>query len=287
MKKWALAIFLFLVTALQADQLFLKNGQVIEGQITAQSRTSVTIKTAGGNLTIQKAQIRRIVFGAVKDPDEEKRKKEAEERLKKLKEEREKRQKEREDGDREKDELEKKREEERQKEAQTEETPEPEEITLTGALVRSAIIPGWGQVYQGRGAMGGLYITSYVALLGTTGAQYARYSWLKEIYQKQNRRNLVWSPLGIDMLGGGLGLTADTFGSSNLNALGLHYQWQTISTRQKMEATAYRTNLAASALAAFYVWNLTDVVLFSGSDDAAFGILPLDDGLGFALTARF
>ncbi|MBE7437010.1 MAG: hypothetical protein HS115_01050 [Spirochaetales bacterium] len=286
MKKRALLIFLVLATALRADQLFLKNGQTIEGQITAQSRTSVTIKTAGGNMTIQKAQIRRIVFGAVKDPDEEKRKKEAEERLKKLKEEREKRQKEREDGDREKDELEKKREEERQKEL-TQETPEPEEITLTGAIVRSAILPGWGQVYQGRGAMGGLYITSYVALLGTTGAQFARYSWLKDIYKKQNRRNFMWSPLGIDMLGGGLGLTAETFGSNNLNTLGLHYQWQTISTRQKMEATAHRTNLAASALAAFYVWNLTDVVLFSGGTDAALGILPYDDGLGFALTARF
>lgn len=70
-------------TELLADQIILKNGQVINGKVRRQSRTSIWIQTQSGQRQISKKQIRRLRFGDVQprpDPAEAKRKAEQERR---------------------------------------------------------------------------------------------------------------------------------------------------------------------------------------------------------------
>ncbi len=58
-----LVLILCLSGPIFADTVILKNGQVIIGQITAQTRTDVQILTNGQTITLQKEAIRRIQFG--------------------------------------------------------------------------------------------------------------------------------------------------------------------------------------------------------------------------------
>lgn len=79
-----LSLYIMLQSAgsLQAETILLKNGQIITGQIVAQSRTDVQINVNGQVITIQKDQIRRIQYG--NDPaaaEAERRRQEEAERL--------------------------------------------------------------------------------------------------------------------------------------------------------------------------------------------------------------
>lgn len=57
-----LLAMLLAATALSAETIVLKNGQILSGKIVGQSRTSITLQTPGGRRTIQKSQIRRIDY---------------------------------------------------------------------------------------------------------------------------------------------------------------------------------------------------------------------------------
>ncbi|MCB1302767.1 MAG: hypothetical protein KDK37_00725 [Leptospiraceae bacterium] len=64
--------------ALLADQIILRNGQVITGHIINQNQNAVVIRTRNGVQNISKAQITRVLYGDFPDPEEERRKQEEE-----------------------------------------------------------------------------------------------------------------------------------------------------------------------------------------------------------------
>ncbi|HNE24036.1 MAG TPA: hypothetical protein PLG78_12755, partial [Leptospiraceae bacterium] len=62
MRVFALVCFL-VAGSLCAETLLLKSGARVEGTIISQNRTTVTIRTAGGDQTFRKDAIRRIQYG--------------------------------------------------------------------------------------------------------------------------------------------------------------------------------------------------------------------------------
>jgi hypothetical protein len=65
---------------LRADRIFLRSGEVVNGQIINQSQATVTVRTRDGVRTYAKGQIARIQYGNFPDPEEERRKEEERER---------------------------------------------------------------------------------------------------------------------------------------------------------------------------------------------------------------
>jgi hypothetical protein len=60
--RLTLAALFFSGSALLAETIYLRDGRVLTGRITNQSRTDITLATPQGVLTIQKDQIRRIQY---------------------------------------------------------------------------------------------------------------------------------------------------------------------------------------------------------------------------------
>jgi len=189
---WLLPFFLF------AETIVLRKGGTVTGKIITQSRKTVRISTSTGTRSIAKSDIKRIIYGPSKDElkkrkeAEARRKKAREERKKKLKELREKRKKEREELEKKKDdEKERKRlnelrrlQEEQLKKEKERKSLEPEEPSLAVAVGYSMLLPGAGQLYQGRGAAGGSYMGGFFTLaLGAAAAIYD-YRWSRTQYKK-------------------------------------------------------------------------------------------------------
>ncbi len=134
--------------SLLADTIFLKNGQEVEGEIIGISRNFFRIRTANGVQRINKKDLASVSI----NPRRLAALKAAEERRI-----------ERERREAEKRELDKKRraEEERERLAKR----EPVVVGPLNRLWRSALLPGWGQLYWGSDLAGWLFMGSFGALL--------------------------------------------------------------------------------------------------------------------------
>lgn len=345
-KRPHILIFLLalLVTAggLQAEVVILKNGRQISGRIVGQSRSVVKIATGAGTQTIAKGSVRRIIYGATdeeKKQDEERRKKQ-QELLKKQQEEFLKKQQElikqqqeellKQQQEEQKRLLEQQRRQiEAQRRAERAQTTEDEAPTLGGALWRSALLPGWGQAYQGRSAVGFAYMGAFAALAGGTGAAYQDYWIHRRQYQRASDAFLYTSTLVLDEANLSLPTGGSTVENLSLYALGrasgtahgveryiargdalttslFFYEFRnstldqadreklfmldTLATsarsRTNMQRAAYNLNAAATALGAFYVWNLVDVVAFS-PDGGFMSFTALPGQYGFVYGTRF
>ncbi|HMX58347.1 MAG TPA: hypothetical protein PKE49_17605, partial [Leptospiraceae bacterium] len=73
-------ILLFPATALFSETILMQNGTYVRGNIIAQDRTSVTIDTATGRLSLQKATIKRIMYDDAKFDAEQKAREEGQRR---------------------------------------------------------------------------------------------------------------------------------------------------------------------------------------------------------------
>lgn len=261
---------------LLADTVLLRNGQRIEGKIVGQSRTTVRIATAGGTRSIPKDKVRRIVYGGndkAKEEQERKRK-EREERLQKL---REKRQKELEEKQK-ADEEARKNEEEREaleaaRRAERErlalEAAASEEVTLTGAVVRSALLPGLGQLYQGRTGAGAAYLSAFFLLGAGTGAAIAHHEHTRSGYLAAAEEALIYTPFFFDLVAPVSPINSSTLSRHDFTTFGLYHQSRVAAARAEMVEAGQVADMARTALLAFYLWNLTDVFLFHPDDGSS------------------
>mgnify|MGYP001795939595 CR=1 FL=1 len=278
-----LFILFFFPVALLADTVILRNGQRVTGKIVNQTRTTVVVRQANGRTrTIQKSNIRRITFGDAPAPDrakqeEARRKREEEARQKKEEEERLKRE----------EEQRKAEEEAAQREAAEEaarkaaEERERAERTTFGAFWRSALLPGWGQVYQGRN-IGWFYGGAFVA----TGAGILRYDQIyrsnRSAYEETANLFFLTSPAVFSAAGFSISSTLQFY------PLGFTLADATTRARVRAENAARWSNYLRSLLIGVYVWNLADVIIFAPSDEEKISIGPVGyDSFGMKFSANF
>ncbi|MCE9597978.1 MAG: hypothetical protein K8S54_08420 [Spirochaetia bacterium] len=230
----------FLTSSLFADKIILKSGAVIEGEVFHQ--TSLLIRVRSGTVvqTINKADIKRIIFEEARKPtEEEKLRAEAREHARLADEARAAR--------------EAKLAEEARKRKEAEEkarnAEKPREITHAGAIWRSALIPGWGQYYTGRkrAALGfgaAFGFSAGLKLYTVAGATHARKDYLTSVNQLLIATVII----------GGPGRTL-----SGLEYVRLDERQNAIRRmNRKTNQDVYATGLLALA----YAGNIIDVVLY-------------------------
>lgn len=249
-----------LTGSVNAEVVILKNGQQISGQIVGQSRSAVQVRTAGGTQTIDKGAVRRIVYGATleeKKQDEDRRKKQEvlqkkqqEELLKQQQELIKKQQdeflkKQEEDQKRLLDDAARAEAERRAAAARAAAAAEPEDdsITLSGALWRSAVLPGWGQAYQGRTGAAIGFAAAAVGLAGATGGAYQDYWIQRANYRRAADAFLYTSPFMLDQVS----QTLPTGGSTTEN-LSLYMLGQASGTQFGVEKYIARGDAAVTGM---------------------------------------
>ncbi len=280
MSRLVSVILLFSVPAsLLAETVFLRSGQYINGELTAQSKDTVTLRTANGEQVILKSRIKRILYNTT-TPDEKKKLEEE------AKAEEQKREKERVERERIAD---AKRKEEADKRAQAEADRRRDEAaakktggggslfrgllseaTLAGVW-RSAVIPGWGQYHQGRQDRAKIYAGAALGTFVLTYYYYQDYNKKHKTYAGEADTLLAVTLAAPDSVFAG----AAAYGYSN-----------TLKARKEMEKSGNRTNQLFMGLVLFWAWNIADAVIFRPSDNTAVFVMPTDQ-LNVGVLTRF
>lgn len=323
--RLTLAIFLLGGSALLAETVYLRDGRVLTGRITNQSRTDITLATPQGVVTIQKDQIRRIQYDnpqqdAAKAEEarrqeelrREQERKLQEERLKeyqrqqelqrqqnekRLEEERKQREaldeKKRAEEEKKRLELEKQNKADPQKTTDEAKRREEERLkefeeqrrllgpTWYGALARNLVLPGWGEVYQGRKTRGLAIGSSFAALTAFTLYEGERYRKNHLNYADTTQGFLMGTPF----------VMRNAFNISLSDAQGISWlvlgSQQTQRSRERMQLHADRLTYARSALLGLYVFAIADVVLFKPQANTQVGLGSSGEDLHVAFSARF
>ncbi|MCE9597003.1 MAG: hypothetical protein K8S54_03460 [Spirochaetia bacterium] len=300
------ALFLLWAGALMAENVYLRDGRVVSGRISNQTRTDITIETAQGTIKISKDQIRRIQYDTQGDDKakEEARKAEEARRLEEYKRQQEEQRRLQEERKRQEDakrlesdkknqdeakrladqkklDDEKKREEERKRREAEASRVKQSGPFWYGAFVRSMVLPGWGQYYQGR--------KSSAFLNGGLTLGLGIYSLYEEGHYRRNRNN--YASTSSTFLLGTPFVARNYFNVSQTD--GQAYFWffkgygQTSAARVRMEVHAQRLRFARTGFLAAYAWNLVDVVLFNPSSTSKVGLGAGVDGYKLAFTSSF
>ena len=226
----------FVVTPLSAEVLFMRDGSRISGRIVSQTRDEIIIRTDSGTRRVEKRNVTRVVYNSdvarllENDPNAfvDPRANEAidagalrdylavgEARLSDLA-------------------------------AAVVGSPErrepsPESLRLA-ALMRSAVFPGWGQIYQGRTKRGVVVAGGFAALAGGTAYLVSAYNSRYTLYEAAAARSLTAYALA---------------GTPALLLLP-----EVDGARARADRAAGLIDYGAGALAAFWLWNLFDVYLY-------------------------
>lgn len=148
-----------------------------------------------------------------------------------------------------------------------------------GALWRSAILPGWGQRYQGRSGIGWLYTGSMVVLAMATRSQYHEAQIKRDIYQDNANSFLYTTPAIFTYL---------ISNTANYSANPALFNFiQTQNARKILDREDRELKNMGLVMAGFYIWNLADVFIFADSGSVSFGLSGRSDGLGLQLALRF
>ncbi|MCB1322970.1 MAG: hypothetical protein KDK34_22125 [Leptospiraceae bacterium] len=298
MKKRSTSIIILLLllvlsaSTLQAETLILKSGQQVEGRILSQTRTEVRIRTANGVQVISKTDIRRILYNDQQIQEEARRQEELrrqqeEERRRQEEEARrqaEETQRQEEEAQRQAEEARRQAEEEARRRAEenanVEQDQEPK-VTVWNSLLRSAILPGWGQIHSGRSGSGWMIMGGFLGAAGLSLYLDDQYYLARRNYENDANEFFYTSPLLISSLGQAI---SDT---SQFIPIGVYIIDKTSTSRQKMEQAGRYANGMRSALLALYVWNLLDVVLFYPDQNSTVGLEIHGDRLGMRYELRF
>ncbi|MBL8021987.1 MAG: hypothetical protein JNM27_20095 [Leptospirales bacterium] len=305
LRSLCLLVLLLLAGSLAAENVYLRDGRVISGRISNQTRTDITIETAQGTMKINKDQIRRIQYDTQVDDKakEEARKAEEKRRLEeynrqqaeqrrqneeRMKQEEAKRlEAEKKNQDEAKRLADQKKLEEDKKKADADKKRRDDESKMKpagpfwyGAMVRSMVLPGWGQYYQGRNRA--------AFLNGGLTLGLGIFSLYEEGHYHRNRNN--YSSTSTTFLLGTPFVARNYFNVSQTD--GQAYFWflkgygQTSSARIRMETHAQRLRVARTAFLLAYAWNVVDVVLFNPTTTTKVGLQtgPGNYRLAFAMT---
>ena len=122
--------------------------------------------------------------------------------------------------------------------------------TITGAVLRSAVLPGWGQHYQGKKVRGWFFTLATLAGGGASFYYWQRYKASKDEYEATRQSYLkAYSSATIEFYRDRM---HEKYDQTN--------NWQT------------KTNLAIGLTAAVWVWNLLDTVLFPPQYEKKIGV---------------
>jgi hypothetical protein len=260
------------VLSLHADTVILRNGTSLNGKIIGQTQDIVRFQNEQGAQNINKANIRRIIFGKEESPEEalkrqEEARRQAEEQRKAqeafLKE---------------------------QEEAMEQETQEePEEVPAYAdeepaappfggdALWRSLILPGWGQHSQNRAGTGNAYGGAFAGFALASLIQYGIFEQSRGLYEK-SAQNLYFS---VVVLGAGEPAYDPKL---KLQPLVFGLQYMQTMERNKAHNNAQRTGAVLRATvgitAAIYLANVVDVVVFAPDQDTAVHLFASESGAG-------
>lgn len=152
----------------------------------------------------------------------------------------------------------------------------------SSAFLRSLILPGWGQLYMDRRAPGISYMAGSAALLSFYSAAAAQYAGARADYKAAVNLSVLTSPYGASIFPFIPAATGDA-----ATGLFLLNNGTLTNSRQSMAAAAHRTQFAAGALAALYLWNLADVLLFSPSDTTAVSFFAAPGAASFRFSVFF
>lgn len=324
LRRLTLALcMLALPAALLAETIYMRDGRVLTGRITNQSRTDITLATAQGVLTIQKDQIRRIQYD---NPQQDAQKAEEARRLeearreqeRKLQEERLKeyerqQQLQRQQNEQRLQQEEKKRrdEEEAKKRLELEKKPDkkPDDKPLNDWKKREEermrklkefeerarlLGPTWygalarNMVFPGWGEVYQGRQTRGLLLAGSFAALTTFTLYEAERYRK-NYTNYA------DTTGGFIVGTPifvrNVFSYSLSDAQGISWlilgSEQTKRARDRMQLHAARLRYAKAGMVALYAFGIADVLLFKPASQAKVGLGSDGQDLHLAFTAAF
>ncbi len=122
--------------------------------------------------------------------------------------------------------------------------------TITGALLRSAVFPGWGQHYQGKKVRGWVFTLATLAGSGASFYYRQRYNASKDEYEATRQR----------------------YRQAFDNATIALYRQRMHEKYDETNDWRTKTNLAIGLTTAVWVWNLLDTVLFPPQYDKKIGI---------------
>lgn len=153
--------------------------------------------------------------------------------------------------------------------------------TWYGALARNLVVPGWGEVYQGRRSKGMVMAGSWAALTGFMLYESERYRINYTNYADTTKGFLIGTPLFVRTV----------LNYSMTDAQGFSWLFlgsdQTARSRERMQTHALRLRAAKTALVGLYAFGIVDVLLFKPQADTKVGLQSDGENLGLAFTARF
>ena len=325
--RFFLLLLLIGFTSLAAETVYLRDGRVLTGRITSQTRTDITIVTPQGPMNIQKDQIRRIQYDTAAEDKarEDARKAEEARRLqeqqqrqaeeaRKLQEqqqrqaeeqkrlEAEKKAQEQKVADQKKAEEEKRKAEEAKRQAEGESTASAQERKRIEEKLRRMrefderarlMGPTWYGAVARNVAMPGwgeIYQGRKIGYLyAGAWAGLATFT----LYEKDRylKAKSVYSSTTRGFLYG-TPYVARTFLSYS-ETDGQASFWffkgygQTSAARARMQKHALRLRFAQGALVALYGWTITDALLFKPTPKTAVGFSSTGDGMRLAVSTEF
>lgn len=375
--SFTILAFFVSISAIGAEQIIMKTGQVYNGRIVNQTRNEVILDTAAGRLVLRKLDIRRITYGPTpedqtrdarkreeqKKAEEDKKKedqklaeekkkaeedknradqkladekrqaeeKQKAEELKKIEDSKKSEEQKAADADRlkkeeearkaaeekkqaellkQQDELKKSEEkktdelrlteeqirervrqevqlelqkqEQRRREEERrrleEEAKRQSQPTRSGAFFRSLVLPGWGQLYQGRRVAGFAYMGGVLGAAAVSNFQDQIYKRRLSEYHDITNTFLFSTPFVTRLLG----YAQDDYQASAVFFFGTD---QTQKAYNGMAKAAHRGRWARGVALGLYAWNLADVLIFAPR--ASVGLTPSQDGLNLAFHYQF
>lgn len=153
------------------------------------------------------------------------------------------------------------------------------QITRSAALMRSAVFPGWGQLYQGRN-VGYFYGAAALGLAAVSHRQDQIYQARQSNYKDSARNFLLLTPFVTRLLG----YAQDDFQASSTLFLGIDHNERALLAYQK---AAQRAQFARGAFLGLYAWNLVDVLIFHKDQTRSVSVSTGPESLQVAFQYRF
>ncbi len=127
--------------------------------------------------------------------------------------------------------------------------------TARGALLRSAILPGWGQLYQGRNYAGAAFIAATILGIRQMSSYYGSYTEARRGYNASSQY-----------------MAASLVAPSTIRVGMFAYGLAETKTKQgEMSSAVLRFNLIGTFFIGLYVWNFVDIYRFTPSQTVTLG----------------
>lgn len=244
--------------------VLLREGGKVKGDIITQNQHSVLLQTESGKRKVDKDLILKILFQDVNDDEEEKIRKEEEDKLAADK----KEQEDKEAAQRHLEEEKLKEEDLKKQAAADEEARRQEELRKQeakrplNALMRSAVVPGWGQYYTDRKFQSLLYPTLFAAAAFVAYDKFRVYrtsvSEYGDLGNPYTRESLTLAALGQAQ-------AAATPSLSPVDAYLANQSSQVQLKREEADKNFREYQGALYALGVIYLVNLVDSYIFANS----------------------